>query len=1028
MLADRLHAFSPASHRDRFKAFRLRPCFSALFLAFVAESAVIAQTTTLRRLFPPNEIEVGGEFGGIARGDFDQDGTLDLAIGQPSDISPGRVVIRSGATGGAIRVLVAAGAPEPGDGFGTSLLKVDDLDNDGISDLVVSLATSPSAPRVEAYSSATGQRIWSLGSPSSALGFGWSLSPLADLNGDGRQEIIIGAPFRNLVQVGGIPIGAGASAARVVIASGIDGSVLQVLQSQGNPGLAPSFGASAISIGDLDGDSVPEIVSTAGPGAPTPGLEVQVFSGATGSFVGMLAQRSLARLSPSLVNHVDVNGDGLQDILLCYRSDDVSGTRIVECLSGSGGGSLWSRLSPAGGDGAQSVMDADGDSVNDVFIANVMSIGANPSYALLSGATGIPIWTAIQSSVLNHALTHGNPVTVDEDRDGDGRNDLLVTTSRLASGNALNSVSSASGVVLSVRQSRSGNEGFGTSVMPTTDLDGDGLGDVLIGAPRFGTSVLRGCGAAYLMSAATGAVIRRFEGSGTSQALGISLAELGDINSDGVQDLVVGSPLATVAGSAAAGKIDVFSGANCSILWSVSGTLAGARFGSGLLRMPDRNGDGIADLAVSSSIQAAGGPPSIRLLSGANGQVIWTWQSPAAFGSIGSELTDAGDLDGDGVSDLIVNSAVPYQQATFQNESVVILPATTGTLPQMTQTYAISGATGVGIWTVPPAPLASTGFSLAMTTDVNGDGVPDVLSGTPGFPNGGSTANGRIVLLSGADGTLFSIVATGLFGEMFGLRVVALGDLNGDLRSEFGALTTNVLVTGSFPGLLPARNRLRVFSGATFEPIDVVSSAPYSSVFESGGFGYAMKSMSDLNGDGFPELMISSPMARDPVSGLQRGGVDIVSVRPQPTIVPLGSSCPMNVQGTMFVPGIGTSGGVPSVQTGNPGFGITLSGAPPTGLAVLFYGVPATNWNGLALPLNLGPFGYPGCTLELGLDEYVTLALGTSTPGGTLTVSTPIPQIPNLSGVEVLTQWVIQSPQPNGVALGVTGALRIRLL
>lgn len=587
--------------------FQMRHWRSNVGLSIVIGIAVLlattegrAQNASWRRLTPPNELQVGGDFRGKARGDFDLDGTDDIAIGQPAYTSAGRVVLRSGATGAILRAIFPVGPLVDGEGLGTSVLAIEDLDGDGLHDLVISSPSHSSTPRVEAYSSASGQRLWFVLSPDPALGFGWSLSRIDDLDGDGRDDVIIGAPLRSLVSTFNFVAPQPSPDGVILVVSGANGSILHTLQSGGNPLLRSTFGASVISPGDLDGDAV-------------------------------------------------------KDVFICNGQ--------------------WRN---------------------------------GPARAALSGTTGNLIWINFPLFPSAYfSLSLGNPALVDLDRDGDGRDDLLVESPGFLFGSRLYSISSGTGNILSVQESQDGHEAFGVSVIPTSDMDGDGSGDVLVGAPRYGSSQLRTCGAAYLMSSSTGWLLRRFEGTASFQAAGFSLAELGDINADGVSDFAVGSPMARTWSLIEDGRVDAYSGATGSVLWTRRGPLNGALFGGGMLRVADRNGDGIADLAVTRMAVSGAFSSSVQLISGLDGSSIWTWTTSIFQTFIGWDLVDAGDLDGDGVSDLLVNGANRPMTSIFDPTSIgtmlalarPVLPASASEMPASFGFHAISGATGTGIWT-----------------------------------------------------------------------------------------------------------------------------------------------------------------------------------------------------------------------------------------------------------------------------------------------------------------------------------------
>lgn len=150
----------------------------------------------------------------------------------------------------------------------------------------------------------------------------------------------------------------------------------------------------------------------------------------------------------------------------------------------------------------------------------------------------------------------------------------------------------------------------------------------------------------------------------------------------------------------------------------------------------------------------------------------------------------------------------------------------------------------------------------------------------------------------------------------------------------------------------------------------------------AGNFGYSLENIGDQDGNGLAELAIGVPNGATTDGIGLRGHVEITSPVPRVTIAFEGTGCPMTSGGQTFAPMIGTQGGPPSVQTGNPAFAITLVGAPGNATAALFYGLRTPSWNGLPIPLALAPYGFPGCQLSVSPEFFIPLAL-TASPSAT---------------------------------------------
>jgi len=196
---------------------------------------------------------------------------------------------------------------------------------------------------------------------------------------------------------------------------------------------------------------------------------------------------------------------------------------------------------------------------------------------------------------------------------------------------------------------------FGHSVAGAGDIDKDGAGDIIVGAPnnhRFGTKA----GLARLLSGATGRAIRSTYGS-PGDLLGHSVANAGDLNKDGTPDQIVGANQFFVT-NPGKGFARVYSGASGKVLMSFSGTSNGDFFGEPVSGAGDVDGDGWPDLLVGAHRADFNGTDSgaVTLFSGRTGQVLFRIDGERAGDYFGHACAIAGDVDKDGVPDLIAGA------------------------------------------------------------------------------------------------------------------------------------------------------------------------------------------------------------------------------------------------------------------------------------------------------------------------------------------------------------------------------------
>lgn len=296
--------------------------------------------TGVRRLTmsSPNA-ESGGLFGLAVAGlaDVSGDGKGDIAVGAPNenpDLSPadcGRVYIFNGFTGAVLRTLASPNQQSNG-GFGTAISGVPDLNSDGRGDIVIgALFEHPGgapdrAGRAYVFSGATGALLFTLVSPQQQANgtFGNSVSGVPDVNGDGKGDILVGAPYE---KVGNNPDASG----RAYLFSGANGALLRQFAA-GGPVQDDIFGFSVAGCSDLNGDAKGDVIIGAKaktvPGYPANAGRAYVYSGATGVFIKTLAspnQQVGGEFGASVTGLSNMNGDGKGNPGVGAPKEDVAG-------------------------------------------------------------------------------------------------------------------------------------------------------------------------------------------------------------------------------------------------------------------------------------------------------------------------------------------------------------------------------------------------------------------------------------------------------------------------------------------------------------------------------------------------------------------------------------------------------------------------------------------------------------------------------------------------------------------------------
>jgi hypothetical protein len=309
----------------------------------------------------------------------------------------------------------------------------------------------------------------------------------------------------------------------------------------------------------------------------------------------------------------DLDGDGVVDLVAGARRTGEQDTG--EAIAWSSDGRLLQSWTGADVDGlfgnvALAVPDLDGDGRPDVVVSapNATIDGDLRGLVEAFRLDGGRIWRATGS--LGDGL--GWQIAIAGDRDGDGIDDLWVGAPSNPSQAHVRLLSGASGAVLDSVDSPRSDDQFGFYLAAVDDLDGDGVADLAVGAP---TATVEGVrrGAVTLVSGATRRVLRELYGDTAGTGFGLMVAPMDDVDGDGIGDVAVGAPGDADPSTPAHGEVQVFSGASGVRLRRLASNDAGDFYGRALARVDDLDGDGLHDLAIGAPwSQALSGRFEIR--------------------------------------------------------------------------------------------------------------------------------------------------------------------------------------------------------------------------------------------------------------------------------------------------------------------------------------------------------------------------------------------------------------------------------
>jgi hypothetical protein len=197
---------------------------------------------------------------------------------------------------------------------------------------------------------------------------------------------------------------------------------------------------------------------------------------------------------------------------------------------------------------------------------------------------------------------------------------------------------------------------FGNAVSWLGDVDGDGVVDALVAASHEDVGGNQYAGAGYVLSGATGAVIRKHGGDDAGGRLGMEVAGGSDFDGDGVPAYGVGSFLLPF--DSQEGTVYVYSGASGSLLYTFIGEDRGDALGVDLCIVGDVDGDGVDDLGMGAPTYDNGSTVHAGrayVYSGANGSLLFTVTGVNSNEHLG-RISGIGDVDWDGRPDVCIGS------------------------------------------------------------------------------------------------------------------------------------------------------------------------------------------------------------------------------------------------------------------------------------------------------------------------------------------------------------------------------------
>ncbi|MBK7810818.1 MAG: FG-GAP repeat protein [Saprospiraceae bacterium] len=789
--------------------------------AFVYHGSALGISTTAAAMLESDQENATFGFSVSSAGDVNGDSYSDVMVGASNydngETDEGAAFIYHGSSSGiSTTAAVTLESNQENARFGYSLASAGNVNGDGYSDVVVGAYLYENGQNNEGaafvfHGSASGISITAaviLESNQASAEFGYSVASAGDVNGDGYSDVVVGAHL-----YGNGETGEGAAFVYHGSVMGTSNTAAVILESNQESAYS---GISVGSAGDVNGDGYSDLVVGAylyDNGQNNEGVALVYHGSASGinTTVAALVESNQAnsQFGISVASAGDVNGDGYSDIVvgafLYDNGQNNEGAAFVYHGSSSGISTTASAILESNqvaailGYSVASAGDVNGDGYSDVVVGAYFydngQTDEGAAFIYHGAASGVSTTAAATLESNQENARFGYSVASAGDVNGDGYSDVVVGAYLYENGQNNEGAAfvfhgSASGISINPAVILEGNQAsaeFGYSVASAGDVNGDGYSDVVVGAHLYGNGET-GEGAAFVYHGSvmgtsnTAAAI--LESNQESAYSGISVGSAGDVNGDGYSDLVVGAYLYD-NGQNNEGVALIYhgsaSGINTTVAALVESNQANSQFGISVASAGDVNGDGFSDIVVGAFLYDNGqnneGAAFVYhgSISGISTTTTALLESNQVGATLGYSVASAGDVNGDGYSDVVVGAYFYDNGQTDEGVAFIYLGSTLGI--SSTAATTLEG----------DQENARYGYSVASAGDVNGDGYSDVLVGASYYHNGETNEGAAFIYHGSSFGiniTATAILESNQENAQLGNSIASAGDVNGDGYSD----------------------------------------------------------------------------------------------------------------------------------------------------------------------------------------------------------------------------------------------------